>query len=443
MTSSLERFFTCDLEDCELPSVRGFGPYDAFEANVHTEVKNLRAKINDEAVCQRASELNGNMKCEIEHPPPWGRGALMGWANYHARIRFESGVVWLMRVPRTNGSLPQKLIDYLIRSEYATLKFLESTQVPAPRVFDYATAEQPDNKIGVSYIFMEEMPGKPWNQQGSAGKEIADNEDKEKIWSGLADILIELERYPFSKGGSLLPGSSGSCLEPVVGALASERFLVLSPDGPYDTANEYYTAFMEQNMVLIADGQLFTSFPVNAYLIFLYLKSQIDTLTETQTPAEEPETTEKFYIKHVDDKGDHIMVDDELNIVGIIDWQMARVVPANEAFGPSLVTAEMSDIYDGISSLTVQDQALARLLREKGAGHLADIMSKDERLRRFFFGLDVDFPWEDTLLLIRGIWTAFGVGRDIEWKTWKIEMLEQHVEDERLKEMIEKFGVGP
>ncbi|KAJ5718543.1 hypothetical protein N7488_004189 [Penicillium malachiteum] len=470
MTASLERFFTCDLEDCELPSVRGFGPCercnlhhclshsnppshtcdnkplpdDAFEANVHTEVKNLRAKINDEAVCQRASELNGNVECEIEHPPPWGRGALMGGANYHARIRFESGAVWLMRVPRTNGSLPQSLIDHLVRSEYATLKFLESTQVPAPRVYDYAIAEEQNNKIGVSYIFMEEMPGRPWNQQGSPGKETADNEDKEKIWSGLADILIELERYPFPKGGSLLPGSSGSCLEPVVGALASERFLVLSPAGPYDTAKEYYASFMEQNMVLIADGQLFTSFPVNAYLVFLYLKSQIDTLTATTTSADEPaEESEKFYIKHVDDKGDHIMVDDDLNIVGIIDWQMARVVPANEAFGPSLVTAEMSDIYDGISSLTEQDQALARLLREKGAGHLADIMSKDEKLRRFFFGLDVEFPWEETLLLIRGIWTAFDLGKDTEWKTWKIGMLEKYAEDERLKEMIEKFGVGP
>jgi hypothetical protein len=42
------------------------------------------------------------------------------------------------------------------------------------------------------------------------------------------------------------------------------------------------------------------------------------------------------------------MVDEELNIISIIDWQMARVVPADEAFGPSLVTAVMGDIYYGV-----------------------------------------------------------------------------------------------
>lgn len=95
---------------------------------------------------------------------------------------------------------------------------------------------------------------------------------------------------------------------------------------------------MEQNLALIADGQLFTSFPVNAYLVFSFLKPQVQDLVAK--PSHNPvETTEQFYLKHVDDKGGHLMVDDDLNITGIIDWQMARVVPAREAFGPSLVTA--------------------------------------------------------------------------------------------------------
>lgn len=192
-------------------------------------------------------------------------------------------------------------------------------------------------------------------------------------------------------------------------------------------------------MALIADWQLFTLFPVNAYLVFSYLKSQIHTLAATPSR----DTPEQFYIKHVDDKGDHLMVDEDLNILGIIDWQMSRVVPAEEAFGPSLVTAKMGDMYDGVSSLTIHDRALASFLRAEGAADLADIMSKDERQRRFFFGLDVDFPWDETLLLIRGIWAAFGVGRDTDWKTWKMDMLEQHVHDERLKDMIDRLGTGP
>lgn len=181
---------------------------------------------------------------------------------------------------------------------------------------------------------------------------------------------------------------------------------------------------------------------MNAYLVSAFLKAQIQALA-AKPNHNSVESTEQFYIKHVDDKGDHLMVDDELNIIGIIDWQMARVVPASEAFGPSLATAEMGDIYDGVSSLTIHDHALARLLKAKGAAHLADIMSKDERLGSFFFGLDLDFPWDETLLLIRGIWTAFGVEKDTEWKAWKVDMLEQHVHDGRLQHIIDRFGAGP
>jgi hypothetical protein len=93
-------------------------------------VKDICARIKDKAVCERASELNGGRKCEIEHPSAWGRGSLMGSANFHAHIRFiDDGSVWPIRVSQMNSSI-QSLVDYLIRSEYATLKFLETTKQP-------------------------------------------------------------------------------------------------------------------------------------------------------------------------------------------------------------------------------------------------------------------------------------------------------------------------
>lgn len=103
----------------------------------------------------------------------------------------------------------------------------------------------------------------------------------------------------------------------------------------------------------------------------------------------------------------------------------------------------MSDIYNGLSSLTVHDYALSRFLKSKGEDDLADIMGKDERPRRFFFGLDVDFSRDESLLLIRGIWTAFGIDRNTDWQVWKTDMLEQHVHDERLKKILDSFGAGP
>jgi hypothetical protein len=70
---------------------------------------------------------------------------------------------------------------------------------------------------------MEELRGTPWTGQGVSGGEATENE-KAKVWSGLADILIELEKHPFPKAGSLCFQSS----EIEVSAVASDRFLVLT-----------------------------------------------------------------------------------------------------------------------------------------------------------------------------------------------------------------------
>ncbi|KAJ5220649.1 uncharacterized protein N7469_009536 [Penicillium citrinum] len=255
-----DKSFTCEFAGCVLPSICDPGPcgrcnqqsrFTYFSSPFHTylEIGKIRSIINDSEVCKRASELNGGLKREIGHPPH--EDAERSWAAPTIMLHR-----WHCLAYSVNGSIPQSIIDYLICSEYATLKFLETTKVPAPRAFDYGIAEDENNKVGVSYIFLEEMAGRAWNSQGPHGKRSADGKDKERDWNGLDDILIELKRHPFPKAVSLLPGSSPS--KPIVSAVASERFLVLGPSGPFSTAKDYYTSFVEHNMALIADRQLFT-----------------------------------------------------------------------------------------------------------------------------------------------------------------------------------------
>jgi hypothetical protein len=59
-------------------------------------------------------------------------------------------------------------------------------------------------------------------------------------------------------------------------------------------------------------------------LVYRFLKDHAGQLVDRDGGGETPE---QFFLKHVDDKGDHLLVDKDLNITGIIDWQMARVVP--------------------------------------------------------------------------------------------------------------------
>ncbi|KAM6487614.1 hypothetical protein HDV62DRAFT_400017 [Trichoderma sp. SZMC 28011] len=452
----VSRFFNCSVPSCERPSVRANGGCDScnrhlclthfapsvhtcdeslddvtYESQIATEIDRLRSRINDAAVCQLASRLNGGQSCRIEHSSKVGPGALMGSANYHARVRFQDGSPsWLLRVPRVTScvvGLPISLADYLISSEYATLKFLETTAVPAPRAFSYGICSNgTDHGVGVAFLLMEELLGKPWTGEGVSGA-MANDEEKARIWSELAEILAELERHPFPKAGSLCFQSSNV----EVSAAASDRFGVLTPDGPFHNSTAYYTAFAEQYLELIADGQLYTEFPVDAYLVYRFLKDNVSQIAEQGGETKSPE---KFFLKHVDDKGDHLLVDDDLHITGIIDWQMARVVPRREAFGPSLVTADMDALCTGKVSLSTDDVALTDALRQKGLYSMTSGVV-DEKIRRFFWGLALESEWSNALPLAIAILEAFGIRQD--WARWRETALKEYESDVRLKGLVQ------
>ncbi|POR35265.1 Uncharacterized protein TPAR_04531 [Tolypocladium paradoxum] len=445
------RFFNCSIPECQRPSVRGVGGCDAcarhlclthlspsfhgccqvlddaaYESQVVAEIDRLRSQINDAAVVEFASRLNAGRSCSVEHSSKVGPGALMGCANYHARVRFHDGSPsWLLRVPRVAShavGLPDSLAEYLILSEYATLTFLETTAIPAPRTFGYGVrGTGTDHGVGVSFLLMEELPGRPWTGEGVSGHP-ATKDEKAKIWTALADMLAELAKHPFPKAGSLCLQSSSI----KVSAMASDRFVVLTPEGPFDTSLAYYTAWAEQYLKLIADGQLYTEYPVDAYLVYRFLKDNVAQLVPREAEAQAPE---EFFLKHVDDKGDHLLVDENLNITGVIDWQMARVVPRREAFGLSLVSANMNALCGGKVSLSVDDVALADAVRKRGPPELAGCMV-DEKARRFFWGLALETKWSYALPLANAILEAFGV--DHGWTQWREMALREYETDERL-----------
>ncbi|RFU29515.1 hypothetical protein B7463_g6833, partial [Scytalidium lignicola] len=310
----------------------------AYTMQTAAEIERLRSRINDVAVCKHASSLNGGRSCTIEYSSTIGPRAVMGSVNYYARIRFHDGSPsWLLQVPRVASfavGLPSSLVEYLVLSEYATLKFLETTIVPAPRVFSYGICGTgTDHGTGVSLILMEELRRTPWTGQGVSGGEANENEK--------------------AKSSKIK-----------VSAVASDRFLVLTPTGPFATSTDYYAAFAEQYLELIVDGQLYTEYPINAYLVYLFLKDNVAQLVSQ-------EENQRYYLKHVDDKGDHLLVDEQLNITGIIDWQMARIVPLHKAFRPSLVTEDMNALCTGKFSLSPDDLVLSDMLGSRGLFDLA------------------------------------------------------------------------
>lgn len=238
----------------------------------------------------------------------------------------------------------------------------------------------------MNYLLMEGLSGRPYNQYD------ATPEQKHRVLEQVGDVLQTLSKHPFQTAGSL-DWQDGKV---VVDAAASNRWVHLGRHGPFDSAQEYeyYTHITEEYLDLVADGQLHHKYPAEAFAFYKLLQTKIPRLLDQEREG-------AFYLKHVDDKGDHIFVDDEFNVVGLIDWQFACIVPAREALGPSLLTADLDDLYSRRSGLSEGDLELAGILR--GGHEGLDRFMKDELARRFHLGLASGFPKEEVREIMAGM----------------------------------------
>jgi hypothetical protein len=196
-----------------------------------------------------------------------------------------------------------------------------------------------------------------------------------------------------------------------VDAAASDCSVHLEQHGPYNTTLKYYTAIAEQHLDLIADGQIHVGYPKEAFLFYRFLRDTAAPKTSTR------ETSTKFFLKHVDDKGDHIMVDEEYNITGIVDWQFVRIVPSTEAFGPSLVTTDLRRLYSQNTGLSEEDLFLQQEFQAKNNADLTGAFAGDDLAMRFVFGLSSELYRHEVVGMTEAVLTACGktVNNMEEW----------------------------
>lgn len=233
----------------------------------------------------------------------------MGGMNYHIEISFKDGVCWLARVRRFNvTSPPLELQNYIMRSEIATLEFLEETKVPAPKVFDFSLDEA--NPVGVRYILIEKLPGR------SLSWSVATREQRLKVIDQLADIYIELHAHPFPMMGSLDKIDSKLFIRPFAReSMADFGETGLKLLGPFLSSEQHYNAHLDLILDLIMRQEAYANRPIDAFLIHRYLQENILKILPSAS------LDDAFYLKHANEKGDQILVDDQFRITGIIDWE--------------------------------------------------------------------------------------------------------------------------
>ncbi|KAJ5647029.1 hypothetical protein N7490_003401 [Penicillium lividum] len=361
----------------------------------------------------------------------------MGGMNYHIEILFQDGVSWLARIRRSNAtSPPPDLQNYILRSEVATLQFLHRINLPVPMVHDFDSDER--NSVGLPYILMEKLPGK---SVGSSLSLAWTPETKKKILSQLADIYIVLLNHPMDRMGSFSHPGSTRIGPFAVESLTDRQGSLLKTTGPCLSIQEYYKRGIDLTLDLILRQEIYTSRSVDAYLVHRFL---LDNVAKVFSYNDLDDG--KFYLRHADDKGDHILVDEDFNITGIIDWEWAYTAPKSAAFNSPIAVLPVGEFYNGVNRLGDDEIAFAELLKEKGHPDLGEITRCGRLLHRFDFccGYDIS-DWDGFLGLFFGLMNGLGDGflkglgdsTHLNWEIWKTEALEKYWDDERLQKLIE------
>lgn len=381
------------------------------------------SKINIEALKLAASRMRNGIECQIPALEPKTKQSIdvvsqqCGGQNCHLDVVFVDGVVWIARIRLMDPLLPpQATQNYIFKSEVATLKFLEGTSVPSPRVH-FFEPESPLNSVGTSYVLMDKMPGKPINWRA------ATTSQKQKVMEQLADIFLELERYPFQLTGSVVPNvATDSGVR--IGAFADKPWFATPEEslGPFSRLADAYRAIIQLHQQAIRDREI-SGLPVDSYLSLQWRESHLSKLASGSASEAGP-----FYLKHGDDKGDHILIDEDYTITSIIDWEFASTEAKELAFSSPCMMWPVGKFYDGSNELAADEIRFAKTFEKRGRKDIHDIVMNGRRWQRFsfFIGGGDATDSEEFAALFRGLRAAFaeqGCEKD-PYEDWRSERLE-------------------
>ncbi|RSL87737.1 hypothetical protein CDV31_016200 [Fusarium ambrosium] len=248
----------------------------------------------------------------------------------------KDGPEWVVRVPI------EPILDNpwnKVLSEVATIEYLErETRIPVPHVHAYGrdaelTKTGPKTQ---AFLIVDSIQGEPLDKKLLIE---AEEEQRRNFFSQLIDILAELRQLEFPLMGSLMPNPDGSP-KPVLGSVMSmsAATLQLPSQSTFSSARKY----MKYQFDLISG---FFSAPVSNHTVD-DIKQEMFALHCMESIFDQvidPRLDEgPFVLNHLDLRGANIIVDKNLRIQGIVDWEFAHTVPRQVFTPPSWITGHDS-----------------------------------------------------------------------------------------------------
>ena len=361
----------------------------------------------------------------------------MGGQNLHIEVSFVDGAPWLCRVQRQNAaSPPLDVQNAVLLSEAATLRFLASTAIPIPEVYEVAP-HGTGSDVGVGCIVMQKLNGRPLYMHE------LDDASKRKVLQQYAAVYIELSKHPFSTLGCMQnPGSLA------IGPLVHERSATRDDSGgvcqlgPFTSTLDMYTAFAEQQIRFILNDELYVDDPLTAVLVYRYLLD----IMPAYLPEAPTDGVAQFYLKHMDDKGDHILIDDDHSIAGVIDWEWAQTMPKEFAFSAPFFLLDVGRYFQGDNGLSSDENLFASILEAAERPDLADCIRNGRLYHRFVSCLEDNISdTEEYKCLFWGLRTLLGLAEhdnpEDDWKFWRVNAELTYADDRDVRALKERLAV--
>lgn len=215
-------------------------------------------------------------------------------------------------------------------------RYLErNTRIPIPHIHAYGRGAKltKEGKKRQMFLILDLVLGQPLDRELLVS---ATEDHRRRFHSQLIDILADLRKLEFPMIGSLMPNPSGG-REPVLGPVISMSAAIIHrplPPAAFMSAKEY----MIFQCSLVSDFLL----PPVSDCSASDARREVFTRHGMQPIFErviDPRLDNgPFVLNHLDLRGPNIIVDESLEIQGIIDWEFTSTIPIQLFTPPSWIT---------------------------------------------------------------------------------------------------------
>jgi len=260
---------------------------------------------------------------------------------------FEDGTKWVVRLPIV-GAIAPELVDEKLKTEIATMMFLrEKTTVPVPALIGYGLTGNNRHPLGLAFLVMEHVPGKALPLIWDTLSDL----DKRVIYDQIAAITLQLNSYHFEKIGALTLDDDGNWTtgnRPLTHALAGLQLdgIEVRMRAHYNSALDYFLDYFSHHRRRFLEQPNSTDEMDDArekYAGLFIFESLILQFLDRENNCG------PFVLSHGDLHGPNLMIDNDLQIVAVLDWEWSAIVPLQVACLPPvcLSTTTISKLAQG------------------------------------------------------------------------------------------------